>query len=123
MIEWLQQSGRVADAKVMFEKVHIQSSAKLEAAPDDEKAGMQNDLAWLCARVGERLDEAVKLATEAVEAQPDNAAFIDTLAEACFRAGKIEEAIAYEQRALEIEPDNTFMKEQIARFRAARTGQ
>jgi len=79
---------------------------------------MKNDLAWLCARVDERLDDAVKLAREAVEAQPENAAFLDTLGEAYFRAGKIDEAIATEQRALDLEPDNTFMKQQIERFRA-----
>jgi tetratricopeptide (TPR) repeat protein len=118
MINWLKQSNHLAEAKVVFDKVHIQTSARLAAAPDDEKPGMKNDLAWLCARVDERLDEAVKLAREAVEAQPENAAFLDTLGEACFRAGKIDEAIAHEQRALELEPDNTFMKQQVARFRA-----
>jgi tetratricopeptide (TPR) repeat protein len=122
MIDWLKQSGHTDDARVLFDKVYIQTDAKLDAATDEEKPGMKNDLAWLCARVGERLDEAQKLAREAVEAQPDNAAFIDTLAEACFRDGKIDEAIAHERRALEIEPDNVFMREQIARFRAARGG-
>ena len=121
MIDWLKQSGRGEDARVLFDKVYIQSDAKLDAATDADKAGMKNDLAWLCARVGERLEEAQKLAREAVDAQPENAAFIDTLAEACFRAGKIDDAIAHERRALEIEPDNVFMKEQLARFRAART--
>ena len=120
MIDWLKQSGRLEDARVLFDKVYIQTDAKLDAATDDEKPGMKNDLAWLCARVGERLDEAVKLAREAVDAQPENAAFIDTLAEACFRAGKVEDAIVHERRALEIEPDNTFMQDQLARFRAAR---
>ena len=120
VINWLKESNRAAEAKVMFEKVHIQSNARLDAAPDDEKAGMKNDLAWLCARVGEHVDEAVKLAGEAVEAQPENAAFLDTLGEACFRAGKIDEAIAHEARALELEPDNTFMKQQIERFRAGK---
>jgi len=120
MIEWLKESKRQDDAKVLFDKVYIQTSAKLDAAPDEDKPGMKNDLAWLCARVGERLNEAVKLAQEAVDAQPDNAAFLDTLAEACFRAGKVDDAIAHEQRALELEPDNTFMKQQIERFRAGR---
>jgi tetratricopeptide (TPR) repeat protein len=120
VINWLKESNHPAEAKVMFAKVHIQSTAKLDAAPDEEKAGMKNDLAWLCARVSERLDEAVKLASEAVAAQPENAAFLDTLGEACFRAGKVDEAIAHETRALELEPDNTFMKQQIERFRAGR---
>jgi tetratricopeptide (TPR) repeat protein len=120
MIDWLKQSGRAEDARVLFDKVYIQTDAKLDAATDEEKPGMKNDLAWLCARVGERLDEAIKLAREAVHAQPENAAFIDTLAEACFRAGQIDDAIAHERRAIELEPDNTFMQEQLARFRAAR---
>lgn len=120
MIEWLKQSGREREAKVLFEKVYVQGSARLESAADEDKPGMKNDLAWLCARVDERLDEALKLATEAVEAQPENAAFLDTLAEAAFRAGKVDDAIRHERRALELEPHSAFMKEQLARFRAAK---
>jgi hypothetical protein len=68
-------------------KSHNQLVATGEADP-----GAQNDLAWLCARCGERLDEAVKLAKAAVGSSPDTAAYLDTLAEAQYRAGNREES-------------------------------
>jgi tetratricopeptide (TPR) repeat protein len=117
MIVWLKQSSRVSEARTLFDKVYVQAKAKLDSATEDRKAGMKNDLAWLCARVDEHLDEALTLAREASEAQPDNAAFLDTLAEACFRAGRTDEAVLHETRALQLEPDNDFMKEQLDRFR------
>jgi tetratricopeptide (TPR) repeat protein len=119
MIEWLKANWREADAKVLFDKVLVQTTAKLESAADADKPGMKNDLAWLCARVDERLPEAMKLAQEAADAQPDNAAFLDTLAEVCFRAGKPDDAIRHEMRASALEPDNAFMKQQLVRFRGA----
>jgi tetratricopeptide (TPR) repeat protein len=118
MITWLKSTDRGDDARTLFGKVYVQADARLQSASPERKAGMKNDLAWLCARAGERLTEALKLAHEAVEAQPDNAAFLDTLAEACFRNGKVDEAIQYETRASRIEPDNEFMQQQLARFRA-----
>src|SRR5947209_14069321 len=35
---------------------------------------LMNNLAWLCARCGEKIDEAVKLSQSAIEMEPDNAA-------------------------------------------------
>ncbi len=113
----LKRLNRPEEAKVFFDRARAQARAKLDADPDS--AEHRNNLAWLYARCDEQLDEALKLAREAVAAQPDNAAYLDTLAEAQFRLGNHEEAIRLETRALEIRPDDAFMREQLERFRAA----
>ena len=66
----------------------------------------------------QRFTEALELARSAVQETPDNAAFLDTLAEASYRAGLRDDAIKLEQRALELTPDMKFMHEQLARFKA-----
>jgi tetratricopeptide (TPR) repeat protein len=118
IIDWLKQTSREPAAKRLFEKVYVQSRAQLDAAETRDLPGMQNDLAWLCARAGERLDEAHELALAAVEASPEHAAFLDTLAEVQFRRGHAAEAAEIEEKALSLSPENDFMREQLQRFRA-----
>lgn len=119
VIEWLKQTSRAEQAKTLFNKVYVQTRARLEATPEPNKAGMKNDLAWLCARSGEHVDEAVQLAQVAVDNSPDNAAFLDTLAEAQFRAGRRDDAVRTERRAIELSPQNPFMQDQLKRFESA----
>ena len=116
MINWLTDVGRTQEAKTLFDKIYQQSQSQMESSP--LKAGPQNDLAWLCARTNQRLEEALQLATAAVEEQPDNASFLDTLAECHFRLGHRDEAIRLETRALELSPESQFMREQLDRFRS-----
>ena len=118
IIDWLKQTSREPAAKRLFEKVYVQSRARLDAAETRDIPGMQNDLAWLCARAGERLDEAHELARAAVDASPENGAFLDTLAEVQFRRGHAAEAAALEEKALSLSPESEFMREQLQRFRA-----
>ena len=115
MINWLSQTSRAAQAKALFEKIYQQAHARVESA--QSKAGPQNDLAWLCARTGQRLEEALQLAKAAVDEQPENPSFLDTLAECHYRLGQRDEAIRLETRALELSPESTFMREQLERFR------
>jgi len=117
-IRWLKETGRQTQARTLFERVYEQAHDRVSGA--DAKPGPQNDLAWLCARCGERLDDAIANARAAVEAMPDTAAFIDTLAEANFARGHREEAIKLETRALELSPENDFMRQQLERFKSAK---
>jgi len=75
-----------------------------------------NNLAWLCARCNRRLTDAMKFADQAVAAEPDNSAYIDTDAECHFRAGDKADAIKLETRALQLTPNDTFMMGQLQRF-------
>jgi tetratricopeptide (TPR) repeat protein len=109
--------GRLEDAARLFEPVYNESRERLESDP--ENPTWMNELAWTCARCDQKLDDALKLAEKAVSLEPDNAAFIDTLAEVTFRLGRAEEAAKLEARALELEPGDAFMSKQLERFKAA----
>jgi tetratricopeptide (TPR) repeat protein len=111
----LQDTGRTEDAQKCFDAAYKDLHDVLTASPEDAEA--KNNLAWLCARCGQHLDEAVRLADAAVASAPDNAAYLDTDAEAHFRNGDSAGAVRLESRALEFRPEDTFMKEQLARFR------
>ena len=52
-------------------------------------------------------------------ALPENAAYLDTAAEAHFRNGDAKGAVRMETRALELRPNDAFMQEQLARFKRA----
>jgi tetratricopeptide (TPR) repeat protein len=111
----LQQTGRTADAEKYFNFAYKDLSDELSAHPTDAEA--MNNLAWLCARCNRRLDEAVKLADQAVAAEPDNSAYLDTDAECHFLAGDKQTAIKLETRALQLTPNDTFMMGQLQHFR------
>jgi len=75
-----------------------------------------NNLAWLGARSGENLDEALSHAMRAIELAPRNAGHHDTLAEVQFRRGQREAAIAASRKSLELDPRNKFYQAQLQRF-------
>jgi tetratricopeptide (TPR) repeat protein len=114
IVPMLKDQNRASDATAMFEGAYARERKNLDADPGDPHA--MNNLAWLCARCGERLPEALKLARDAVAASPNDPSFIDTLAEATFRNGNPAEAAKLETHALELQPGDDFMTKQLARF-------
>lgn len=119
LVPALQETGRNEEAKKCFDAAYRDLSDALAANPSNPEA--KNNLAWLCARCGQRLDEAVKLADEAIVASPASAAYLDTAAEAHFRSGDITGAVRLESEALRLRPTDAFMKGQLARFQRAAT--
>ncbi|MEQ8791040.1 MAG: hypothetical protein RIC55_32560 [Pirellulaceae bacterium] len=103
-------------ADELFAKVYAPNRRLCDDFPDNASA--HNNLAWLAARSGRRLEEAVHHARRAVELAPDTAAYLDTLAEALFRTGGRDEAIKLARRCLEQEPENEHYQKQLARFEA-----
>ena len=102
-----------------FTRVFDRARATIDERPADPVA--LNDIAWLCARSDRHLKEAVGWAARAVDLVPESA-YLDTLAEAKFRTGKIKDAIDLETRALTDQPENEpFMQRQLDRFRKAAT--
>ena len=116
LVPYLRERGKDDDAKAVFERAYKIHRAQLDADPTS--AQEMNNLAWLCARSGERPQEALELATQAITIAPDNYAYLDTAAEAHYRLGNHEKAIALEERALQLKPGDRFMTEQLERFRA-----
>jgi hypothetical protein len=120
VVNALKSSGRNDDAVKFFQKGYDVASDKL--AERDFMANNLNEFAWICARCGERADEAVKAANRAMAIEPENYAYIDTAASAYFAAGDSAKAVELERRALLSRPNDAFMRKQLERFESSNKG-
>jgi tetratricopeptide (TPR) repeat protein len=93
----------------------------LELTPDEP--GAENNLAWLYCTADDpkfrNPTEALRLAQHAVQMQPENASFLDTLAEALLLNGNAAQALETETKALANDPENQEFQKRILRFREA----
>jgi tetratricopeptide (TPR) repeat protein len=85
-------------------------------------AALHNQFAWAAARCRRDLDDALAHAKAAVALTPDDAAAIDTLAEAQFQRGDVGGAIESIKRCVAMEPDVKHHREQLGGFEAALPG-
>lgn len=85
------------------QKKHDQAEAEfrkvLKVNPDS--AAAMNYLGYMLADRGDRLQEALKLIQQAVEREPFNGAYLDSLGWAYYRLGKYDEAEDYLKRSLD----------------------
>jgi uncharacterized Ntn-hydrolase superfamily protein len=79
-----------------------------------------NELAWFLATRGGDSSEALRFAEAAVAARGDDPNFLDTLAEAAYRAGNLERAIEAAERAVRFARGNARYAERLRALRAAR---
>lgn len=110
----LAAAGRTAEADTVFDGCFSAYERVCRAFP--RSAQHHNGLAWLAARCGRRLDEGRRHAEAAVELDPRQAAYLDTLAEVHFRLGNRARAIALEKQAVDREPDNPEFRKRLQRF-------
>ena len=75
----------------------------LDEFPDD--VGAMNDLGYLWADENRHLARAIKMIRKAVETEPDNGAYRDSLGWALYRIGRYGEAVAELQKAAEKQSD------------------
>jgi tetratricopeptide (TPR) repeat protein len=118
VIPTLNELGRTEDANRFFIKPYAALRVALDENPKD--AERMNALAWLCAKSGQRLEEALGIVEEALRIQPDNYAYLDTAAELNFALGRGAEAVRLERRALALNPGDEFMEGQLRRFQEKR---
>jgi tetratricopeptide (TPR) repeat protein len=116
LVPELRARGRGGEADKLFRSVYAPLRARFDGGETDPS--LMNEIAWLCARCDEHLDEALDLSNRAVAAQPQSAAFLDTNAEAHFRKGQAAEAARLETMALKFQPGDPFMEGQLKRFQA-----
>ncbi len=83
------------DQTAMTEKT-LQDILKLEPA----HPGACNDLGYMWADAGKNLPEAEALIRKANEAEPDNAAFLDSLGWVCYKRAQFADAEKYLQQAV-----------------------
>ena len=80
----------------------------LDEFPDDSSA--LNDLGYLWADQGKHLQRALRMIRKAVEQEPENAAYRDSLGWVLFRLGKTAEALPELEKAAAAEPDPTVLE-------------
>lgn len=113
----LDAAGRQTDADAVFARAFGVYETVCRDFP--ESAWHHNGAAWLAAQCERRLNDALKHAETAVRLQPDNAAYLDTLAEVHFRRGDATEAVEIEERAVKLAPDDPEIAAQMKKFREA----
>jgi tetratricopeptide (TPR) repeat protein len=114
VVPMLRAAGRNDEARKTFDEVYESLQAAYNHRADHPTA--KNNLAWLCARCGERKEEALKMAIQATQAMPDNAAFLDTLAEAHYQLGHYDQAVSIEAKVVAARPTDRFLRAQFQKF-------
>jgi tetratricopeptide (TPR) repeat protein len=111
--EQLQRARLVLSNICVTEHDLPQAEEWLEQVLDEypENVSAQNDLGYLWADQGKHLDRALEMGRNAVEAEPDNAAYRDTLGWALYKLGRFDEAVVELQKAAEVEkPDGEILE-------------
>jgi tetratricopeptide (TPR) repeat protein len=89
--------GTVAERQKLYDQAEIEFRKGLELAPDF--APLENYLGYMLAERGQKLDEAVTMLKKAVSFDPQNAAYLDSLAWAYYKQGQYALAEDYERKA------------------------
>jgi tetratricopeptide (TPR) repeat protein len=105
------KAGRSADAE---------RTARLVVTNDPNNADAMNYLGFMLAERGEKLDEAIRLVQRALELDPDNGAFLDSLGWAYFRKGNNAEAEKYLSAAAGKLPANSDVQDHLGDVLARR---
>ncbi|WP_035601846.1 hypothetical protein [Haloferula sp. BvORR071] len=100
-----------------FERNWQNMTALIERFPACENT--RNSAAWLASRANRRLDEAEKYLAETLKTNPNQAAYLDTMAEIQFARGDREKALEFSGRGLKEEPDDLQLIRQYQRFKSA----
>lgn len=87
---------KISDAQQWLEQV-------LDEFPDD--IGAMNDLGYLWADDNRNLSRALNMIRKAIDAEPDNGAYRDSLGWVLYRLGRYDEAIAELEKAADLQSD------------------
>jgi len=88
---------------------------RIQESPDEPNN--YNQFAWLIGNTEGDMDEALKCAEKAVQLEPDNGAYYDTMAHVYFGRGEFEQAVKYQTKAAELEPHSGLITRQLELFR------
>lgn len=91
--------GHVADVAKMYDQAEIEFRKGLALTPDSPS--ILNDYGYMLAERGVRLDEAVKMIKKAVDEDPQNGAYLDSLGWAYFKQGQFQLAETYARKAVQ----------------------
>jgi tetratricopeptide (TPR) repeat protein len=89
--------GTVAERQKLYDQAEIEFRKGLQLSPDF--APIQNYLGYMLAERGQKLDESVAMLKKAVTFDPQNGAYLDSLAWAYYKQGQYALAEDYERKA------------------------
>ena len=78
-----------------------------------------NNYSWLVANTEGDYKKALRFSLKSLELEPDQPAYLDTLARCYFAAGDLENAVATQRRAINLMPHSPPMVRQLEEFEAA----
>jgi len=112
---------RAAGLKTEHDAWFEESWARILASIHDYPAcdNTRNTAAWLAARAVRRLDDAEAQERMALKQNPNNAAYLDTMAEVQFSKGDRAKAIEWSDRSLLLDPLDIQIRAQNQRFHSA----
>ncbi len=114
----LEQAGWSAEANQLFEYVATRYESVLSAFPNS--ALHNNNFAWACARCNRRPETRLRCAQRAVELEPFNTSYLDTLAEVQFLSGNTQTAIELAKKCIRLNPFKEHYHQQLVRFEKAK---
>ena len=102
-------AGRGPDAERMLRQL---------LAVEPMNANALNYLGYMLATRGEQLDEAIRLVRRALDAEPENGAYLDSLGWAHFRKGDLDDAEKYLVAAAQKLPENSEVQDHLGDLHA-----
>ncbi len=99
--------------KISWERI----SAVVAQYPESDNTC--NTAGWLASRAQRNLEQAEELQSKALALNPNQSAYLDTMAEVQFAKGHREKAVEWSTRAVNFRPQDTQLRRQHERFRTA----
>ena len=115
----LMNLGKKDEADAQFKKAIelYKKGIEKEVADKEDTATNLNNLAWFYATHKRDIEEGIKLSKRSLELRPDEAAYMDTIAELYFLSGQKDEAIKYIKQAIEKNPTHLlYYQQQLDKF-------
>ena len=113
----LRKVGLIREHDEWFKESWERMTAVIRQFPDSDNTC--NTAAWMASRARRNLEPAEKLLEKALAANPDQSAYLDTMAEIQFARGNREKALEWSRRAVNFMPLDVMLRRQHERFRSA----
>jgi len=110
-IEVLGMMGLIYDGKKMYNKSDSLYSKAVSL--DSTNILLLNNFAYSLAERGIQLKKALKMVKTAVEKEPKNSSYLDTIGWVYYKLGKYDDAVKYINKAIEHDSDNATLLEHL----------
>jgi tetratricopeptide (TPR) repeat protein len=113
----VRKMGLIKEHDEWFKQSWDRMCAVLERFPDSDNT--LNTTAWLASRAKRNLDQAKNFSERALTLNPEQSAYLDTMAEVEFARGNREKALEWSSLAVNFMPLDSMIRRQHERFRSA----